>query len=80
MVTTLSYLVPDGIDASVLSSALARAGYSSALEIVGGDERLLIRCQLDDRERIRTVLEGVEHHAYDASGLRIGAVTFRDEP
>lgn len=75
----VAFVVPDGVDASVVSSALDGAGFASALDIVGGEERLLIECQASERERVREVIAAIEHRAYDASGLTIGAVTFRDE-
>jgi len=75
----VAFVVPDGVDAAVVSTALEGAGFSSALDIVRGEERLLIECEASERERVREVIAGIEHRAYDASGLTIGAVTFRDE-
>jgi len=75
----VSYVVPDGIDAAVVRTALDMAGFSSALDIVGGEERLLIECQAGERERVREVIAGCMQSAYARSGLTIGAVTFRDD-
>jgi len=76
---TVAFVVPDGVDAAVVSTALEGAGFSSALDLVGGEERLLIECHSGERERVRSVIAGIEQSAYAASGLTIGAVTFRDE-
>lgn len=76
----VSYLVPDGVDAAVLTTALGSAGYSSALALVQGDEHLLVECHPDERERVREVLATISRSAYAASGLTVGAVTFDDEP
>lgn len=73
------YVVPDGIDAAVVRTALDIAGFPSALDIVGGEERLLIECQAAERERVREVIAGGVQSAYARSGLTIGAVAFRDE-
>lgn len=73
------YVVPDGVDAAVVRTALDRAGFSSTLDIVGGEERLLIECPVVERERAREVISGGMQSAYARSGLTIGAVTFRDE-
>ena len=73
------YVVPDGVDAAVVETALDIAGFSSKLDIVGGEERLLIECQEWDRERVREVIAGGLQSAYARSGLRLGAVTFRDD-
>jgi hypothetical protein len=73
------YVVPDGIDAAVVRTALDLAGFSSQLDIVGGEERLLIECQELDRERVREVIADGVQSAYARSGLTIGAVTFRDD-
>ena len=75
----VSYVVPDGIDAAVVRTALDMAGFSSALDIVGGEERLLIECQAGERERVREVIAGCMQSAYARSGLTIGAVAFRDD-
>lgn len=75
----VAYVVPDGVDAAVVRTALDGAGFSSALDIVGGEERLLFECQAVERERAREVIEGGLQSAYARSGLTIGAVTFRDE-
>ena len=73
------YVVPDGIDAAVVRTALDSAGFSSALDIVGGEERLLIESQADQRERVREVIASGVQSAYAHSGLRIGAVTFHGD-
>jgi hypothetical protein len=75
----VAYVVPDGIDAAVVRTALDMAGFSAALDIVGGEERLLIECQAGERERVREVIAGGVQSAYARSGLTIGAVTFRDD-
>jgi hypothetical protein len=73
------YVVPDGIDAAVVRTALDIAGFSSTLDIVGGEERLLIECPPDERERVREVIATGVQSAYARSGLTIGAVTFRED-
>ncbi len=73
------YVVPDGIDAAVVKTALDLAGFSSALDIVGGEERLIIECPADERERVRGVIASGVEAAYARSGLMIGTVTFREE-
>ncbi len=75
----VAYLVPDGVDAAVLSTALASAGFPHALEIVGGDEYLTVECEPRDRERVRDVIAQVNQHHYAASGLTLGTVRFVDE-
>jgi hypothetical protein len=76
---TVAFVVPDGVDPAVVSNALGGAGFSSALDLARGEERLLIECHAGERERVRGVIAGIERSAYATSGLTIGAVIFRDE-
>ena len=75
----VSYTVPNGVDAAVLRTALTGAGFPAVLELVAGDERLLIECHPGDRERVRETLEEVNRRTYVAAGLPVDAVVFTDE-
>lgn len=76
----VAYLVPNGVDAAIVSNALTAAGFISAIQLVAGEERLLVEAGPGDRERVRAVIESVNNDVYATSGLTIGAVVFADEP
>ena len=76
---TISYEVPNGVDAAVLCTALDEAGHSSVLEFVRGEERLLIESRPAERESIRRVLADATERAYGTQGMVVGAVRVTDE-
>ena len=78
-VPQVAYLVPNGIDAAVVCTALDTAGFTTTVNLVAGDEFVLVETRPDERERAWGVIEGATQQAYGASGLRLDAVTFADE-
>lgn len=75
----VSYEVPNGVDAAVLSTAVEAAGFASALDLAAGEERLLIECHTGERERLREVIARVNEQQYAPAGLTTRAVRFTDE-
>lgn len=77
---TLTYPVPLGVDPAVIEAALAHAGFTSMLDRVTSSPSLIIECDPDDRELVRSLIEDVYVKEYSASGLSLGPATFEDEP
>jgi hypothetical protein len=46
---------------------------------VGAHQGLRVRCNAGDRERLRTVLEGVVVSGYDGAAVKLDHVVFEDE-
>jgi hypothetical protein len=44
-----------------------------------GDQRLVVRCEPGQRERVRTVLEQVDHPTFDGHHDHVAHVAFADE-
>ena len=76
---TVSYAIPNGVDPVVLETALAREGFNSRHDRVGMADCVRIECDESQRDRVRSVLEGVSMTAYDGSLLPAGHVVFEDE-
>jgi hypothetical protein len=76
---TVTYLVPEGVDAAVLLAALSHAGIAATTDLSGGDERLLIKCEADERTQVRQVIEAAERASLAELDLRVPPVTFDDE-
>jgi hypothetical protein len=53
----LTYVVPDGQDASVVMTALATRGYVCAADSEGGEERLLVACDEQHRPQVRAIIQ-----------------------
>jgi hypothetical protein len=76
---TLAYAIPNGVDPVVLETALALEGFRSMHDRVGMADCVRIECGESQRDRVRSVLEGVSMTAYDGSLLPAGHVVFEDE-
>lgn len=76
---TIAYAIPNGVDPVTLETALAVAGFNSGHDRVGMAECILIECDETQRDRVRSVLEGVSTTEYDGSLLPAGHVVFEDE-
>lgn len=74
----IAYLVPDGVDASVVLTALRGAGFYAAVDLVGPDELVLVDAQPGEREDVRGAIASISQQ-YAAAGLRLDGVTFADE-
>src|SRR5262245_36190221 len=61
---TVTWLVPEGEDPSLVRSHLAHAGFDSTFDHTG-DQRLVIRCEPGEREQVREVIASTEHLTYD---------------
>jgi hypothetical protein len=76
---TIAYAVPNGVDPADVRTALARAGFSSAMSRAGVPECLVIGCAEGERARVREVIERVHETAYDGADLDLRPVVFEDE-
>jgi len=76
---TVSFAVPNGVDAAHMRTALQRAGFASCVSNAGPSECLLVECSEHERERVRHVIESVHESAYDGSVLDLSPVVFEDE-
>ena len=76
---TVAFAIPSGVDPVTAESALALAGFHSGHDRVGMVECVRIECDESQRDRVRSVLEGVFMTQYDGSVLPAGHVVFEDE-
>jgi hypothetical protein len=76
---TIAFAIPTGVDPVNAESALAAAGFNCGHSRVGDVECVLIECDEWQRDRVRTILEGVLTTEYDGSLLPAGHVVFEDE-
>ena len=76
---TVAFAIPNGADPVTAEAVLARAGFNSGHDRVGMVECIRIECDESQRDRVRSVLEGVSMTAYDGSLLPAGHVVFEDE-
>jgi hypothetical protein len=60
---TVRYVVPEGEDPAQVRAALTHARFVSVLDR-GGDQGLLVRCEASQRERLRSIIEEVQHTAF----------------
>jgi hypothetical protein len=76
---TVRYVVPEGDDPAPVRAALDHAGFASVLDR-GGDQRLVVRCEPGERDRIRQVIHDV--HVADVHRTAAGRTRprFDDEP
>lgn len=74
----IAYPVPNGVDAARVCTALNSAGFPTTVDLVAGDELVLVETRPDERERVRGVIAGLTQE-YAASGLKLDAVRFADE-
>jgi len=77
-INTVEYVVPDGVDPSVVRAALNLSGFPSTFEDHWGVEHLFIECTPRDRERLRRLIAEVQHRDY-VPELHLAGVHFRDE-
>lgn len=77
---TVTYALPLGVDPAVVEAALAHAGFTSMLDQAGTRHSLIIECDPEDRELVRSVIEDVYVKEYGTSGLNLGRASFQDEP
>ena len=76
---TVAYAVPNGVDPAVIMVALSRAGLTCGLGVVADKECVRIECEQQEREQVRSIIEGVHMSAYDGSPLKVEHVVFEDE-
>ena len=76
---TVAYAIPNGVDPAAIESALARVGLNSGVDRVGMVHCVRIECNDSQREKARSVLEGIRMNVYDGSQLQAGHVVFEDE-
>lgn len=75
----VEYAVPEGVDPATIRFELARAGFNTGIGSVGEAETLLVECERSQRERVRSIIEGVHTNVSDGSAPTIGHVVFEDE-
>ncbi|MGA8248975.1 MAG: hypothetical protein WB797_18860 [Nocardioides sp.] len=75
---TVSYVVPEGEDPALARAALTHAGFVSVLDRTA-DQRLVVRCEQGERERVRAILEHVDHPTFDGHHEDAAHVQFVDE-
>ncbi len=78
-VHTVSFSVPNGVDAADLRAAASRGGFASAVAESDTHQCLLVQCEDHDRARLRHVLEGAHDTAYHGTELDLHPVVFDDE-
>jgi hypothetical protein len=79
---TLVYEVPNGQDPADVTLALARAGFTSVEDSARGTCQVLVDCphgRVEDRSRVRAVIEQVGPSGLTRDGARVEAVQFADE-
>jgi hypothetical protein len=75
---SVEYVVPDGVDPSIVRGALKMAGFTSAFEDRWGEEHLVIPCSPREREQVRRVIADAQASHY-VPELHLDTVRFRDE-
>ncbi|MGN6130502.1 MAG: hypothetical protein ACTHOK_09205 [Nocardioidaceae bacterium] len=75
----VSYVVPPGEDAALVMAALIRAGYTAVGGQERGVERVLVRCEADQRADVRRVIEHAEQARSTDPEMYVGHVRFEDE-
>lgn len=75
----VAFAIPNGVDPVTAESALARAGFNSGHDRVGMVECIRIECDESQRNRVRSVLEGVLRTTYGGTVQPAGHVVFEDE-
>jgi hypothetical protein len=76
---TVSYVVPNGQDASVLIAALTHAGFKAVGGMERGQERVLVACSEGDRGEVRRIIESVHEANFGGPELHVAHVRFEDE-
>jgi hypothetical protein len=79
---TLVFEVPNGQDPVELIVALGHAGFTSVEDVAGGTCQVLVDCphgRLEDRSRVRAVIEQIYPSGLTRGGARVEAVQFADE-
>src|SRR5262245_47984456 len=79
---TLVYDVPDGQDSVELTVALDRAGFIAVEDTARGKCRVLVECprgRLEDRSRVRAVLQQVRSSGLVGDDSTVRTVQFADE-
>ena len=72
---TVSWVVPEGEDPALVRTHLAHAGFTSVLDR-SGDQRLVVRCEAADRERVREIIARTGHATFDGHALPPGELRF----
>ncbi len=78
----LRYVVPAGQDPPILLSALDRAGYDAAVEVVDGHRQVVVRCPAGsdaERARVRSVIGSTHSTGLEGEDFHPGEVVFVDE-
>jgi hypothetical protein len=81
-VEVLRYDVPDGQDPVVVVSALRKAGYDPATDLVEGSTVVVVPCPggaSRERDRVREVIAGASETTLEGPEFDPGRVTFEDE-
>jgi hypothetical protein len=76
---TVSWTVPEGEDPALVRTHLAHEGFVSVLDR-SGDQRLVVRCEPGEREKVRAVIAGSAHTSYDGHPLDSRGLRFDDDP
>ncbi len=75
----VSYVVPNGEDAAGVVAALTRSGYTAVGGMEHGVERVLVRCEAEQRADVRHVIEHVEQARSADPEMYVSHVRFDDE-
>jgi len=78
-VHTVSFAVPNGVDAADLRAAASRGGFVSTVADSDTQQRLLVECEDSDRARLRRVLQEAHDAASHGAELHLDPVVFDDE-
>ena len=71
--------VPEGEDPALVRTRLAHAGFVCVLDR-SGDQRLVVGCEPDQREQVRSVIAGTPHATFDGRVLETSRLRFDDDP
>jgi hypothetical protein len=75
----VAWTVPEGDDPAHVRARLAHEGFTSVLDH-SGDQRLVVRCERADRERVREIIAHTEHATFDGHPLSPSQLRFHDDP
>lgn len=76
---TVSYLVPDGEDPTVVMAALRTAGFTCIVSEGAHQERVVVECEPADREVARNLIDHARRSALSGTSVDVGHVAFEDE-
>jgi hypothetical protein len=76
---TVTYVVPNGQDASVLLTALMHAGFKAVGGMEHGEEHVIVACTERERAEVRRIIESVHEANFGGPEIRVPPVRFVDE-